>query len=362
MKDSIKVVVAWIEKWYMKIKAKVHFANQIKGVIESAERKPYLFGKANKDYIKSAVIFYKTFGVQLNPDWHLAYAYANGLKSEKYIPNDLWFGGLLKFLNRQEFARAYSNKNIYDKLLDLPMPVTVARKMNGLIFSKDYQHMTGLDLKEILDAYFIEGKKLLVKPAIDTRGGMGIKVFENSFEIIEYIGDFEDVIIQPYLEQHDSLSRLNKSSVNTLRILTYLDGDEVIVLSAYLRVGSVGSLVDNMELGGVSIGIDQDGRLKSRCFGKNLNMNERVIPGTDINFSGVKIPSYDDILVHCKDQHLKFPWFRVLSWDVAIDHDSRPIFLEYNIASQGIFGHQLSNGPLFGDLTEEILTEYKNSL
>ena len=47
----------------------------------------------------------------------------------------------------------------------------------------------------------------------------------------------------------------------------------------------------------------------------------------------------------------------MISWDVTIGEDGRPILIEFNIAFGGLDVHQLPNGPIFGDLTHEVLDD-----
>ena len=51
------------------------------------------------------------------------------------------------------------------------------------------------------------------------------------------------------------------------------------------------------------------------------------------------------------------PHFRLVSWDIAIDESGEPILIEMNSAYGGPELHQFSNGPIFGEDTEEILEE-----
>lgn len=51
------------------------------------------------------------------------------------------------------------------------------------------------------------------------------------------------------------------------------------------------------------------------------------------------------------------PQFRLLSWDITIDEDGNPVIIEVNMHSGQLDFHQLNNGPIFGDDTEEVLKE-----
>lgn len=47
----------------------------------------------------------------------------------------------------------------------------------------------------------------------------------------------------------------------------------------------------------------------------------------------------------------------MISWDVAIDKDAEPVLIEANLQIGDIDILQPVNGPLFGDLTEDVLKE-----
>ena len=53
----------------------------------------------------------------------------------------------------------------------------------------------------------------------------------------------------------------------------------------------------------------------------------------------------------------KVPHFRLVSWDIAIDSVGQPVFIEMNPAYGELDFHQLNNGPIFGEDTEEVLEE-----
>ena len=46
---------------------------------------------------------------------------------------------------------------------------------------------------------------------------------------------------------------------------------------------------------------------------------------------------------------------RLISWDLAIDDNGEPTLIEVNLCYGGTDIHQIANGPLYGDKTEEIL-------
>ena len=55
------------------------------------------------------------------------------------------------------------------------------------------------------------------------------------------ISNDNEVVIQEIISQHEDMYLLHKDSVNTLKLLTYLDCKEPVLLSAVVRMGANGS-------------------------------------------------------------------------------------------------------------------------
>ena len=51
------------------------------------------------------------------------------------------------------------------------------------------------------------------------------------------------------------------------------------------------------------------------------------------------------------------PFTKLCSWDIAIRKDGIPVLIEANMTFGEIDFHQMCNGPILGDLTEDILNE-----
>lgn len=48
---------------------------------------------------------------------------------------------------------------------------------------------------------------------------------------------------------------------------------------------------------------------------------------------------------------------RLVSWDLAINEAGHPVFIECNLTWTGTVSLQIPNGPLLGDLTDDVLKE-----
>jgi uncharacterized ubiquitin-like protein YukD len=69
----------------------------------------------------------------------------------------------------------------------------------------------------------------------------------------------------------------------------------------------------------------------------------------------LRVPNYQSVKKMVKALHIKVSYFRIISWDIGIDIKDDPIFIEYNVYNQSLKLHQITNGPIFGEFSDEIL-------
>ena len=149
------------------------------------------------------------------------------------------------------------------------------------------------------------------------------------------------------------MNQLNETSVNTLRILTYRSGMEILVLYSVVRIGRKGAVIDNQSAGGISTIVGEDGKLGGTAFG---GFKGDGVGKTDsgVVLDGFEIPSYHKAVETVKQLHYQLPFFNIIGWDVAIDVEGDPVIIEWN-AGPGL--SQSAYGPGFGQYTERILRE-----
>ena len=162
-----------------------------------------------------------------------------------------------------------------------------------------------------------------------------------------------DIEFEKVVQQNVFLSQFNPDSVNTIRFITLNINEKCTVLSAFLRMGSRGSFVDNLSGGdGVLVGINQEGYLNG--FGVDKRFNKIYQAPTGIALKGMCIPDYDRIKQQIVDFHKKIPFANLIGWDVTLDRDMNPIIIEINLDTAVIEAHQVFNGPVFGDRINEV--------
>ncbi len=206
-------------------------------------------------------------------------------------------------------------------------------------------------------------QKMIIKPTLDTQGGKNVVLFKcingksdyNDMGIKQLFGLYgKDFIVQKAVNQHPQMAMLNTSSLNTFRIMSYLKDNSVDVLSIVVRMGKEGSITDNNTGGGFCCGVKADGSLNE--ISHQGNTGERY-EATDqgIPFKELKLPFVDKLDDVVRKLHKKAPYFKLISWDLAIDSTEEVVLIEYNIHGQDINIHQLNNGPVLSPILKEAL-------
>ena len=165
-----------------------------------------------------------------------------------------------------------------------------------------------------------------------------------------YLGDF---IVQRPLQPASGVAAMNASSINTIRIMT-LKLDEPAVVSSVIRVGRAGSPVDNMTF------------RRRRCLRDQPGgrLNAWATDSRDNRVSSIRTTVIASMVRKCRGSRRRGTscgappapfYFDLASWDVTIDPQCRPTLVEVNLRGQEISFHQVNNGPLFGERTEEVL-------
>lgn len=305
--------------------------------------------------------FWAPYNFAFPPDYNTAKVYMN--RTGKFDPKYLPSGVRRHFLNQhwlpQRYSGAFQNKAYLAKIYqDVKQPVIVIRKIAGFYYNDQYQKIS---LDEALDICEERMKKteIVIKPS-GMDGGRGVVFLEHA-ERERLKEEFRKIpklmVVQEAVRQHPFMKKLNPSTVNTVRLTTFLlDNGEIIPLAALIKVGNASVRVDNYKHGGHIIGVGSDGHM----FPYALNIeHERVtmLPtGVDLS-EGLEVPGFNNVIETAKRAHIQTPQIKMISWDIAIDESAEAVIIEANHGGD-IKLHQAVTGPLFGDMTKKILDQY----
>lgn len=285
-----------------------------------------------------------------NTDWHVAYATLNGIASDAYLPEDLFYPLIEPMLNNPAFVVFYHDK------ASLPFLLAPGDCVDTAFFRLRDRYYDGSGRGaawQDVAAWLAAQDDVVVKPARTTGGGRGVVIGPPARALQELQATRHPVVIQPVLRQHPDLARFNAESLNTIRTMTLRHEGRIRVLSAVLRLGAAGSRVDNVTRGAVGVGIDE-GRLRGYAVDIRFGRHE-VHPTSQLPLAGATVPAWDavrELAVRC---HRRFLEADLVSWDLAVGADGRPRVVEANLLEQELNGHQILNGPVFAPYLDDLL-------
>ena len=267
------------------------------------------------------------------------------------------------FVNK-DYSSAFQNKALLPLLFpDVRQPRTIACRMNGYLYDGDYNLISEEEAVDILVKYLAEepGRRVIVKPN-GSSGGHNISTLDGSSTRQEIARTIRDIgkaafVMQEMVRQSAFTAQFNPSSLNTIRLITFLYEGKYYPLAGYIRFGTPGAVVDNWHSGGAMFGIN----VETGCCNTWAMARSRAkiteINGVQFGPEPLPIPNFDKVKELCKKLHCRCPYVKLISWDIGLDEHDEPIMIECNFGGE-IQGHESLSGSLFGDLTDELLDRY----
>ena len=306
---------------------------------------------------KKIADFWSRYPVKPDYRWYDVYNTLDPMCThlEHYMPHDIYYAYVDTYFSNVSKATSYDDKNMYDIYFpDIAQPRTIARVHGGIILDGKYNIIS---IDDLISMVYAE-REVIIKPSIGAEGGEGIvfwNISENTREeLMEIVNSRPHLLISQIVKQHDTLNKIHKNSINTIRIMTMIIDGEVKILSSILRMGVGGARVDNASSGGIFCGIALNGELKSKAYDVKGNVYSSHPQGGEL--SKYTVPNFDKCIELVKSQAPRLVNVtRLCSWDLAVGEDGMPILIEANMTYGGINLHQLCNGPILGNMTPDIL-------
>lgn len=204
---------------------------------------------------------------------------------------------------------------------------------------------------------FVKKHPIFVEKRVFSSMGKGTRLVDiNSVNITEkdyfrQLIESGKYLLEERVVQSNVMARFNKSSVNTIRCITFTTNNGVEVPYCFMRAGRNGSFVDNGGSGGLLIGVDpHDGTVFSDGYDE-YKSKYIAHPDTGIKFKGCKIPEWNNLINLCKSAAEQEKEIGYLSWDLA-HTDSGWVVIEVNEVGQFIGPQIVMRKGIKEELTE----------
>ena len=186
----------------------------------------------------------------------------------------------------------------------------------GLSFEEFEEQVAGLD-------------KIICKP-LNGIEGIGIEIFKLDGtkacrkEVYEKIRAKGDTIVEQFIKQHHEISEFYPNSVNTMRVMSFLDHGEGKILNSVIKFGTKAN-VDNYYQGGIAAGINVETGVICTDGVDYAGNVYKTHPYSGKAFYGFRIPNWDKVVELIRTAatvHRESPY---VGWDIAITEDGPEI-------------------------------------
>lgn len=194
----------------------------------------------------------------------------------------------------------------------------------------DYRSIRSMDLStdkcstdDFLDFVHACNRKVLMKPLMGASGygiyKADVSTDEKAVAVFEKIKSSGlDYLAEEIFDQTGVLHEINPSCLNTVRIFTLNDGENVYLMCAGVRIGGGTSIVDNIHSGGMVCELE---KTTGTIIGPGYNLlGQRFVrhPLTNKLLPGNVIPQWDKVLSVVKQAASIMPSIGHCAWDVAV--------------------------------------------
>ena len=299
--------------------------------------------KAIKEYAR------ERFGSKAFWPYLALYTEARGGFIRGWIPFDYFLYDLEPRLNPPIYKELGNLKTFDYRLFGDFAVKPLFLYISGIFLNSDYKVIDQRELKKILADH---GQEIVVKQEFGW-GGNQVRFIHASEFTTEMLQKGTNYVIQPLIRQYKVLNDLCPDSVNTLRVTTFLKRDGSIdIVFVILRFGVDGSRVDNLVAGGQCISMDSEGRPSRIAYDDLGHEGGETHRNTGFRFADLHLPMFPDVIARCKTEHQKYPYIRLIGWDVCIDETGTPRLLEWNTGRPTFDMEDALLGPFFPDDSE----------
>jgi len=246
-------------------------------------------------------------------------------------------------IERMKILKTINDVNCFDYLDDKYKAYSLLKKY----YRRKAIFVTSEEDYKAFNRFCFGRKKVVIKPYCDSMG-RGIKPVDTKRstrealfkELCEEYGSF---IVEELIQPHDAIRTLNPDSVNTVRVITYFDGEKTIIHDTFMKVGKKGSFVDNGGAGGIFVSVDPiTGKFKSNGCDENGVIYE-THPDTGVPFIGYQLPDWEQARALGMELSTKVPGLKYIGWDFTYTKKKKWIIVEGNAKTQ-FFGQQCTTG------------------
>ena len=177
--------------------------------------------------------------------------------------------------------------------------------------------------------------RFIAKP-VNGQCGRGVEVinvkdFNNIHDIFTYIkAKNVNYIIEELIIQDERMAYWNETSVNTIRIPSFMNSSGFHILKPFLRTGRKGAIIDNAGGGGIFSVVDEKTGILLTDGCDEIGRFFKEHPDSHHKYIGWQMPEWDELLKTVEEIHRTIPDYPYVGWDLALSRDKGWVLIEGN--------------------------------
>lgn len=174
--------------------------------------------------------------------------------------------------------------------------------------------------KASFEQFLLEHSSFIYKP-LEEHSGHGIEIFDtnqlDSSEFFKAKLEHGAFVLEELIEQGEEVARMHPQSVNSCRVLTFTNGDQVEIIGTTWRVGSGNSIKDNAGSGGMYAFINpQTGIVETDAINYS-GRHFKLHPDTEVAFEGFRMPLWKEAMTMVREMATSKKGTTLIAWDIA---------------------------------------------
>lgn len=174
--------------------------------------------------------------------------------------------------------------------------------------------------KVLFEQFVANNTSFIYKP-LEDHSGHGIEIFYrnqiNPSEFFKEKLEHGAFVLEELIEQGEEVACMHPQSVNTCRVLTFTNGNQVEVLGTIWRVGAGNSIKDNAGSGGMYAFINsQTGVVETDAI-NYTGVHFEFHPNSGIKFQGFCMPLWRDAMTMIEQMATHIKGTTLIAWDIA---------------------------------------------
>lgn len=199
---------------------------------------------------------------------------------------------------------------------------------NKLSCYKEYQKFFKREMSPVITMsdknrfmeFVARNNRFIYKPLND-HSGHGIQLVDindiDSNDWFDSIIRNSPGVVEELIKQGDKMNRINHSSINSCRIVTFTIGNDVKIIGGALRMGVGNAVTDNAGSGGIYASIDAETGIIQSDAKNYLNQHFKFHPTSNICILGFELPQWNEAVNLIREMATYRKGTTLISWDIA---------------------------------------------